>query len=132
MIGSRGSTVGWTLVRVVFGLALALAHGLPKVMGDMGRFAQGVAELGLPYPLYFAWAASLAELVGGLMVALGLFTRPAAFFAATTLAVALYRHRMDDFGRMELAVLYLAVFLAAVFIGGGPLSFDARMRRRPF
>jgi putative oxidoreductase len=132
MTGSRGSTLGWTLVRGVFGLALGLAHGLPKVMGDMGRFAQGVAELGFPYPLYFAWAASLAELVGGLFVAVGFLTRPAAFFAAFTLAVALYRHRMDDFGRMELAVLYLAVFVAAVFIGGGPLSVDARMRRRPF
>lgn len=132
MTGSRGSTMGWTLVRVVFGLSLALAHGLPKVMGDMGRFAQGVAELGFPYPLYFAWAAALAELVGGLFVAVGFLTRPAAFFAAFTLAVALYRHRLEGFARMEMAVLYLAVFIAAVFIGGGAQSLDARMRRRPF
>ena len=132
MNGSRGSTLGWTLVRVVFGLSLAFAHGLPKVMGDMHRFAQGVEALGFPYPLYFAWAAALSELVGGLLVALGLFTRLGAFFVACTMGVALYQHRMDAFGRMELAVLYLAVFLAAVFIGGGPLSVDAKMRRRPF
>ncbi len=130
MMGTRGAVLGWTVVRVVFGLLLALLHGLPKVTGGMGRFADGVAALGFPHPIFFAWCAALAELVGGLLVALGLFTRPAAAFAACTMGVALYRHRVDPFARMELALLYLSVLLAILLTGPGPLSLDAKVRRR--
>ncbi len=121
---------GWTLVRVVFGLTLALGHGLGKVTGDMSRFAEGVANLGFPFPLFFAWCASLAEFLGGLLVAVGLFTRPAAAFAGFTMLVALFRHRADPFGRMELALLYLTVMVAVALVGAGPWSLDARLRRR--
>jgi len=124
------SALGWTLVRGVFGLTLALGHGLPKVRGDMSQFAQGVAALGFPFPVFFAWCASLAEFLGGLLVAVGLFTRPAAAFAGFTMAVALFRHRADPFGRMELALLYLTVMLAVVLAGAGPWSLDARVRRK--
>ncbi|WP_257455461.1 DoxX family protein [Archangium lipolyticum] len=130
MMGSRGAVVGWTAVRVVFGLTLALLHGLPKVTGGVDQFARGVAALGFPYPTFFAWCAALAELVGGLLVAVGLFTRPAAAFATFTMVVALYRHRADPFARMELALLYFAVMFAALLIGAGPLSLDSKVRHR--
>jgi putative oxidoreductase len=120
---------GWTLVRAVFGLTLALGHGAGKVFGGrMDRFAQGVGELGFPAPTFFAWCASLAEFVGGLLVAVGLFTRPAAALAGFTMLVALYRHRADPFGHMEMALLYLTVMLAVVLVGSGPFGLDARMR----
>ncbi len=129
MQGGRDA-LGWTVVRVAFGLTLALAHGLPKVLGNMEGFAQGVAQLGFPAPLFFAWCAALAELGGGLLVAVGLLTRPAAAFAAFTMLVALFRHSADPFARMELALLYLVVMGTALVVGGGPLSLDARLRRR--
>lgn len=126
-----GAGLAWALVRVTFGLSLALGHGYGKVFGgSLERFAQGVAELGFPSPNFFAWCAALAELVGGVLVALGLFTRPAAALAGFTMLVALYRHRAEAFGRMELALLYLAVMVLAVWVGGGPYSLDAAMRRR--
>ncbi|ADO73684.1 DoxX family protein [Stigmatella aurantiaca] len=129
MQGQRG-VVGWTLVRIVFGLSLALGHGLPKVTGNMAGFAEGVAKLGFPFPLVFAWAAALSELLGGLLVAVGLFTRPAATLGAFTLAVALYRHRVDPFGTMEKALLFFSVMVAVVLAGPGPWSLDAKVRRR--
>lgn len=130
MQGRRGE-VGWLVVRVVFGLTLAFGHGLPKLMGGkMEGFAQGVAQLGFPFPLFFAWCATLAELVGGICVALGLFTRPAAALAAFTMMVALFRHRADPFARMEMALLYLTVMATAMVVGGGAISLDAKLRRR--
>ncbi|WNZ59950.1 DoxX family protein [Myxococcus sp. MxC21-1] len=128
MVGK--SAVGLTLIRVVFGLSLALGHGLPKLTGDMSKFAAGVAQLGFPFPTFFAWCATLAEFLGGLLVAVGLFTRPAAAMAGFTMAVALYRHRTDPFGRMEMALLYLAVMAGIALIGAGPWSLDAKVRRR--
>jgi putative oxidoreductase len=130
-VRSGAEAAGWTLVRVVFGLTLALGHGAGKVFGGkMDRFAQGVAELGFPAPHFFGWCAALAEFAGGLLVAVGLFTRPAAALAGFTMLVALYRHRADPFGRMELALLYLTVLLAVVLVGSGPWSLDARLRRK--
>ena len=126
----KGAALGWTLVRVTFGLMLSLAHGLPKARGDMGRFAEGVANLGFPFPLFFAWCATLTELVGGLAIAVGLFTRPAAAFAAFTMLVATYRHRPDPFSAMEKPLLFLAVFVAVILIGAGPWSLDAKLRRK--
>ncbi|RKH09391.1 DoxX family protein [Corallococcus praedator] len=125
----RGA-VGWTLVRVVFGLTLAFSHGLGKVTGDMSGFAEGVAKLGFPAPMFFAWCAALAEFLGGIAVALGLLTRPAALFAGFTMLVALFRHRADPFGKMELSLLFLTVMVAALIIGGGPFSLDALLRRK--
>ncbi|NBD11637.1 DoxX family protein [Corallococcus silvisoli] len=124
------SAVGWTLVRVVFGMTLALGHGLGKVTGDLSGFAEGVAKLGFPAPLFFAWCAALAEFLGGLLVALGLFTRPAAMFAGFTMLVALFRHRVDPFAKAEMALLYLTVMIAALIIGGGRFSLDARLFRK--
>jgi putative oxidoreductase len=129
MQGQRG-VAAWTLVRLVFGLSLALGHGLPKVTGNMAGFAEGVAKLGFPAPTFFAWCAALSELVGGLLVAVGLFTRPAALMAAFTLAVAVYRHRVDPFGTLEKALVFLTVFLAVVLAGPGPWSLDAKVRRK--
>jgi putative oxidoreductase len=130
MMQDRITALGWTLVRVTFGFMLSLAHGLPKARGDMSRFAEGVANLGFPFPTFFAWCATLTELVGGALIALGLFTRPAAALAAFTMLVASFRHRPDPFSVMEKPLLFLAVFVGVILVGAGPWSLDARLRRK--
>src|SRR5687767_5362288 len=98
----------WALVRFTCGALLAGLHGYGKVFGGgVDRLAVGVAGLGFPAPLFFAWCASLAEFVGGALVAVGLLTRPAAAMAGFTMLVALYAHRNDPFMKMELALLFL-------------------------
>jgi putative oxidoreductase len=129
MLG-QWQALGWTLVRVVFGLSLALAHGLVKVTSGMEGFTRTVASLGFPFPSFFAWCAALTELVGGLLIAVGLLTRPAAGLAAFTMLVALYRHRADPFATAEKALLFLTVFVALAIAGAGPWSLDARLRRK--
>lgn len=126
----QSAALGWTLVRVTFGLMLSLAHGLPKATGDMGPFVERVAKLGFPFPTFFAWCATLTELLGGLLIALGLFSRPAAAFAAFTMVVATFRHRPDPFSAMEKPLLFLTVFVAVILVGGGPWSLDAKLRRK--
>lgn len=129
------------------GLGLALAHGLGKVLalsgGQGDRFVEGVASLGFPLPGLFAWAAALAEFLGGLCVALGLGTRVAAAFAGFAMFVAAFvRHHafqhllvavgamraseetVRSWGNPELALLYLLAFATLVLTGGGRFSLD--------
>ncbi len=123
--------LGWLIVRVTFGLALA-THGWAKLFGEHGvsAFAErAVAPMGFPAPLLFAYLAALSELVGGLMVAIGLCTPLAALTTAFTMAVAVFRHMSagDPFQRYELAVIYLAISVAAILKGGGRFSIDAKL-----
>ncbi|MCG6928868.1 MAG: DoxX family protein [Acidobacteria bacterium] len=129
------------------GLGLALAHGYGKVLalsgGQGDRFVEGVASLGFPLPGLFAWAAALAEFLGGLCVALGLGTRVAAAFAGFAMFVAAFvRHHafqhllvavgvmraseetVRSWGNPELALLYLLAFATLVLTGGGRFSLD--------
>ncbi len=61
-------------------MGLGIAHyGYGKTFGGhMDKFAAGVAQMGLPLPVVFAWAAAFSELLGGILVAVGFQTRAAA------------------------------------------------------
>lgn len=128
--------VGWALLRIAMG-GFFLTHGYAKVFGKKAdgtdaivSFYDAVASLGFPYPEFFAWAAALSELVGGALIVLGLWTRPASIFCALTMAVAVYHHRADGFGGMEKALMFLVVFFVLALGGSGPLSFDDAIRAR--
>lgn len=123
---------GLLVLRVGAGLALALGHGLGK-LPPSPEFVEGTAALGFPLPLVFAWLAALSEFGGGLLVALGLAARPAAVFAAVTMAVAFFAaHAGDPFGDREMSFLYGIVFAAIALMGAGRFSADAALaRRRP-
>lgn len=114
-----------TLLRLYFGLTLALAHGISKVPPP-DQLVSGVEKLGFPMPGLFAWFAASAEFLGGIFVALGLLTRPAAFFVAFTMGVAGFMvHRTDAFQRKELALIYLVIAIVFVFRGASRFSLDA-------
>jgi putative oxidoreductase len=128
--GSRVADAGLLLVRLFAGLALAFAHGAGK-MPPSERFAAGVAELGFPAPEVFAWAAGLSEFLGGLLLAIGLLTRPAALAIAFTMGVAAFgRHAADPFADKEKALLFLAVALMFLLVGSGRYGLDRLIYRR--
>lgn len=123
------TSAGLLVLRVFAGLSLALAHGFGKVPPSEG-FVAGVAEMGFLAAPLFAWAAALAESVGGVLLALGLFTRPAAFFILANMLVASFVMQAGDpFLERELSLLYGAVAVLFLLAGSGRFGIDARLGR---
>jgi putative oxidoreductase len=113
------------LLRVFSGLAMALAHGWGKLPPSPG-FVESTGKLGFPQPEVFAWAAGITEFGGGILLVLGLFTRPSAFFLSFTMVVAAFmRHADDPFATKEKALLFLVIYIALLFTGSGRFGLDA-------
>lgn len=112
----------YSLLRFTAGLLFFL-HGLPKLFGGFGRSApvELMSQMGL---------AGLIEVIGGAMIALGLFTSPVAFLASGQMAVAYFqahapRNLFPIQNGGELAALFCFVFLYFAANGSGKLSIDA-------
>lgn len=121
----RTTDLGLLVLRLVGGLSLALAHGIGKMPPSAG-FIANVERMGFPLPVLFAWGASLAEFGGGLLLAIGLLTRPAAaLVAANFVFIALVAHAGDPFGDREQAILFLMVGVTLLLTGPGRYSADA-------
>jgi putative oxidoreductase len=115
----------YAIMRVVVGLLFA-CHGAQKLFSVLG----GQSQLSNPKML----AAGVIELVGGGLVALGLWAGYAAFVASGEMAVAYFTaHARGGFWPIvnhgELAVVYCFVFLYIASRGSGSLSLDASARR---
>jgi putative oxidoreductase len=119
-----------SILRVVAALAF-MAHGLMKI------FQFPVPQEGAPDPLPpMLLAAGWLEIVGGALLALGLFTRPVAFVLSGMMAVAYFlAHASKSFfpalNGGEPALLFCFVFFYLAFAGGGAWSLDAIVRKRP-
>ena len=125
--GTALASLGLTLLRMFAGVGL-ITHGLGK-LPPSAEFVSGVRAIGFPLPIVFAWAAALSEFAGGAFLLIGLFTRPAAFFALFTMCVALFGvHFNDSFGKKELALLYGFIALGFLLMGAGDWSIDALLR----
>ena len=114
---------------------MLVPHGYMKLfVGGVGKTAAGFAKMGLEpaYPL--ALYIALLEFVGGIMLALGLFTRAVAVLVIGFMAVAvLHVHMKNGFlwtaGGYEYPLFWGLVCLAIAIRGGGPLSLDAKIGR---
>jgi putative oxidoreductase len=119
------------LLRVVAGFTFSL-HGAQKILGLFG----GVAGSGASARLFsLAWTAGVIELIGGLLIVFGCFTRPVAFVLSGHMAVAYFMVHQPN-GTLpirnggELAVLYCFIFLYLFAAGAGKWSLDAKLRRK--
>jgi putative oxidoreductase len=112
----------YALMRIIAGF-LFLWHGMQKLFGFPGEVPAGAP----PFVLY---TAGPIELVGGTLVTLGLFTRPAAFLCSGLMAAAYWMahgHRalLPIMNQGELAAAYCFVFLYIAARGSGIWSVDA-------
>ena len=124
--------VALLLLRVVAGVML-MQHGGQKLFGFPA--AAGQSFTGAPELLSRVWIAGVMEVVGGLMLALGLLTRIVGFLLAGELAAAYFlvhapRGFFPILNRGELAALYSFVFLFFAAAGGGRYSLDRLLFRR--
>lgn len=119
-----------TLLRVVAGLALVM-HGFPKIMNPLGPVGL-VETIGFfPGPAAF-WAVllSVTEFFGGILIAIGLLTRPAAFAAMIALLVTVYFHWIvssEGYAGAEKSILWATIMFYFVIRGANAHSVDARI-----
>ena len=126
IIPSSWSGAILSILRIITGL-LFLAHGTAKLIQwpYVEMFKDGV-----PIGSLFG-IGGLLEIVGGILIVIGLFTRPVAFVLSGMMAVAYFMfHAPAGFYPIlnggELAILYCFVFLYFAAQGAGPWSLDAR------
>jgi len=125
-------------IRLAMG-AIFIAHGAQKVLGRFnGPGLRAWTAMNTPFPFMRpAWlwmgAAAFAELIGGILVLLGLFTRVGAFFIAVTMLTAIIGVHWPKFfannNGLEYPVALLAMAVALLISGGGLLSIDKALTR---
>lgn len=113
--------------RIVFGL-MFMQHGAQKLFAVLGREEAAEAFTQM-------WFAGVLEFWGGLLIVLGLFTRPVAFVLAGQMAVAyVLAHLPRAFFPIqnggELSVLFCFFFLFLAANGGGAFSLDGLLAAR--
>ena len=118
-----------SILRIVTAL-LFIEHATMKFFA----FPAAMPGPGGPLPAIIV-AAGVIELVGGTLIAVGLFTRPAAFIASGTMAAAYFMaHASQSFwpvvNQGEAAIMFCFIFFYLVFAGGGSWSLDSLLRRR--
>jgi putative oxidoreductase len=112
-----------SLMRIVTGLLL-LEHGTTKYLSTPVSPMSGAS------PMTLSGFAGVLELVGGVLLVIGLFTRPTAFILSGLCAVAYFiAHAPRGFypmlngGELAVALTFVCLYLAAA--GAGPLSVDS-------
>jgi len=117
-----------SLLRIMTALLL-LQFGLAKMTGfPVHEYLNNVARFSLP------WFAGVLELTGGVLLLIGLFTRPVAFVLSGLMAFAYFiGHAPKGFypllngGNFAVVLCFLFLYLACA--GGGAFSLDALLRR---
>lgn len=145
----RRDRAAWALLplRLMVGFGFA-AHGYAKLSRGPANFAAIVAALGFPAPLFTAWATSLLEFLGGILVMVGAFVVPLSIPLAAIMATAMFgvhfRYGFSsirlkaltaagaEFGPVgyELSLVYLVALATLALAGSGPLSIERWLTRR--
>lgn len=128
---NKFNNFGLFILRVGIGAIFVIYHGWDKIMDGPDRWEKlghNMSNLGINFlPTFWGFMAAFAEFGGGILLILGLFTRPAAFLMAFTMLVAVLKS-MAAHNSFTHPLEMLAVFTALIFLGAGKWSLDARIR----
>jgi putative oxidoreductase len=130
---ARYHDLGLLLLRLGFGLSMALFHGWGKISGGPERWERlgaSMQNLGIDmFPTFFGFMAGFSEFCGSLLLVLGLFFRPATALLAFTMLVASARHLSLPAGTdgaglagASHALEYLVLYVALLIMGPGRYS----------
>jgi putative oxidoreductase len=117
--------LGLLLLRL--GLAIVFVyHGYPKLFREPQKYADLFTHMGFPFGT--SYAIGILELVGGLLLAVGLFTRPCALLFAIEMGVALWKvHLVKDYlavNEYEFPMMLGVAAVALATCGPGGISLD--------
>ena len=119
--------LGLFLLRLWFGLEMAFAHGLGKIIKVVSGEFQFADPIGVG-PAASLILAGSAEFFGGLLIAFGLFTRLATVpFIFTMLVAAFLVHGADGWSKMAVPLHYAVAALVILITGPGRYSLDHRL-----
>lgn len=120
----REDSITYMIFRMFVGFAL-LYHGLAKATGDPLAFVGFVRAQHIPFPEVLAPMAIFAEIIGGILLATGLFTKIASYLIFVTMYVAAFIvNASNGFAGMELPLLYMVSSLVFMTKGAGRHSLD--------
>jgi putative oxidoreductase len=120
------------VMRVALG-SIMTVHGYHKVFGGLHQFAHMVGGMGLPS--WLGYVSAFTELLGGLLIIVGFFTRPAASAVCINLCVAIGKVHLHnglmgsaDRPGFEFPLAAATLAFALIFLGAGPISIDHVLR----
>ena len=123
---------GLFILRLGIGI-MFIFHGFPKLKAGpavWGKIGGGLSAVGVNFaPTFMGFMAAISEFVGGILLILGLFTRPACFFLLSTMIVAVMMHLKngDSFVKYSHAIESGILFFSLLFIGPGKFSLDEKL-----
>ncbi len=122
---------GRMILRVVTGIIIFLAGYQKVFVYGLSNVQNAFANMGMLLPQVSGPFVALLELIGGLMLIAGLFTRQVAVLFFIQFIVATYVvWAGKGFGGARLEIMLLFVFLMLATSGSGPLSIDRNIRKR--
>ncbi len=123
-----GFNIAMLLLRLLFGSALLIHYGIPKLM----HFSERSANFFDPFHIGHQWSLALvifAEVFCSFLIVIGLFTRIASIPVIINMLVAAFMANADKpFSGKESALTFLVAFVVLLIVGPGKISVDGMMK----
>lgn len=130
----RFRDLGLLILRIGFGIGFLYFHGWAKIVGGTERWTGlggAMEQLGVGFGhTFFGFMAAFAEAIGGILIAAGLFFRPASLLLAFTMFVAWFGHVVTGEGSPAHPFKYMWIAAGLALIGAGRYSLDHWLANR--